>query len=66
MKTTAYARANGAYQSGAEGYGGYWWLRSPYYNSSLYARFISISGDNGQYNVSGYFLGVVPALTVTE
>ncbi len=67
MQTTAYARANGAYQNSTEGYGGYWWLRSPYYSYSDYARFIYYDGnyDRGTYVYIDY-IGVVPALTVTE
>ena len=71
MKTTAYARANGAYQSENEAYGGYWWQRSPNYYYDFGARYISVDG----YNYYDYYLnrvvdindvGVVPALTVTE
>ena len=67
MKTTAYARANGAYQDSNEAYGGYWWLRSPRCNGSHYARYIRNDGnsDDGS-DVRYHNVGVVPALTVTE
>lgn len=75
MKTTAYARANGAYQDNNEAYGGYWWLRSPFwYDNSVnedyyFVLFISYFGNN--YYGSGRYvyldnMGIVPALTVTE
>ena len=71
MKTTAYARANGAYQSDDEGYGGCWWLRSPYHDHFDNARFVSNKGGHIEYYGLDYFVysdnvGVVPALTVTE
>ena len=66
MKTTAYARANGAYQNDADNAGGYWWLRSP--NGDDYARLIYNLGNNYIYSsdVGSGDVGVVPALTVTE
>ena len=63
MKTTAYARAIGAYQGT---YGGYWWLRSPYYNYDYNARYIYNGGHNDSSDVNLNYVGVVPALTVTE
>ena len=42
--TTDWARANYAYQSGTAGYGGWWWLRSPYCNNSSHARVVYIIG----------------------
>ncbi len=64
MKTTAYARANGAYQSDADTAGGFWWLRSPY--DDYYARGINYDGSSDYDYVSDVCVGVVPALTVTE
>ena len=66
MKTTAYARANGAYQSDNEAYGGYWWLRSPFYSLYFSACRIYDDGDNRSSSVEYNCVGVVPALTVTE
>ena len=66
MKPTAYAKANGAYQNENEAYGGYWWLRSPYYSNDYKARAIDFYGNNNSYNVYNSYVGVVPALTVTE
>ena len=67
MKTTAYARANGAYQVGSDNAGGSWWLRSPFDDDSFIARIIC---DDGYYdgcgNVNFDDVGVVPALSVTE
>ena len=58
--TTDYAKANYAFQSTTAGDGGFWWLRSPYYDS---ARFIDCVGyaSNGL-DVVVKFCGVVPAL----
>ena len=67
--TTDYAEATEAYQSLTEGYGGWWWLRSPYYDL-VYNGFI-VRGifDNGiadnyssVFNTEG---GVVPALSIS-
>ena len=66
MKTTEYARANRAYQSSTEGYGGYWWLRTPDYYFISGARFIFRGGNLADGNVRDSNNGVVPALTVTE
>ena len=62
---TDYAKANYAYQSTAEGYGGYWWLRSPNYYSSIFARYVLDDGNAGydEY-VSKTRHGVVPALSI--
>ena len=43
--TTDYALATGAYQDSTDGYGGWWWLRSPLYSNENYARLIYIGGD---------------------
>ena len=62
--TTAFARANGAYQKSTAGYGGYWRLRSPNYNNSNDVRFVYYDGDAGNTycSVSLDSVGVVPAL----
>lgn len=60
--TTAFAQAKGAFQNTNAGYGGYWWLRSPYYRSN-FARYVNSDGSasiiGDVYNANG---GVVPAL----
>ena len=63
MKTTAYARANGAWHIDDEA-DGHWWLRSPHKNDDY-------ASGSGYGNISGGRVdkddfGVVPALTVTE
>ena len=65
--TTDYAKANYAYQYTTAGYGGWWWLRSPYYSNSNYARYILRDGDAG-YNISvrNRGGGVVPALCLSS
>ena len=63
--TTDFAKANYAYQSTTDDYGGYWWLRSPYYDGSNYAR--SVLSDGNAYDsnyVDGSNGGVVPALSI--
>ena len=61
--TTAFAEANGASQNSTTGYGGSWWLRSPFYNDSNSAHNVDIAGY-AKYNLSVYSnnVGVVPAL----
>lgn len=60
--TTAFAEANGADQTTA-GYGGYWWLRSPYYDGSYDARVVDDDGfANDYFSVDYGNNGVVPAL----
>ena len=64
--TTDYAKATGAYQSTSEGDGGWWWLRSPYYDFEDYARVISIDGIADSYSDVDYtYGGVVPALSIS-
>lgn len=76
-KATAFAKANGAYQtSESSGLGGSWWLRSPYYstesNSSensgktCYQIFVvpDISISNHHYTPEKRMEGLVPALRV--
>ena len=69
--TTDYAKATGAYQGDpSAGYGGMWWLRSPYYGRYDYAFAVSNLGDtedgggaaNGVYHAP---MGVVPALSIS-
>ncbi|MCR5496198.1 MAG: InlB B-repeat-containing protein [Treponema sp.] len=65
-ETTDYAKANYAYQSTTSGYGGYWWLRSPYYDRSNYARFVYNNGSaNYRTSVDDSFKGVSPALSIS-
>ena len=66
-KTTDYAQAQGAYTSTSTDYvgNGCWWLRSPSYYSSYYARGVDSDGDaNGDGSVNFTGLGVVPALQI--
>ena len=65
--TTDYAQATGAYQGDpSAGYGGWWWLRSPYYRIELGARGIRSDGDAGINNgVNDADGGVVPALSIS-
>ncbi|MBR0125719.1 MAG: hypothetical protein IJM03_10255 [Treponema sp.] len=43
--TTDFAKANYAYQSTTAGYGGWWWLRSPYYSFRYNARILNDDGS---------------------
>lgn len=64
--TTDYAKANYAFQSSTDGDGGYWWLRSPYYSYSYYARYVLSDGYDDDYNlVNRWENGVVPALSIS-
>ena len=63
---TDYAKANNAYQYPKNGTGGHWWLRSPYYTESYYARFVDNSGVAVMYSlVDNTYMGVVPALSIS-
>ncbi len=64
--TTDYAKANYAYQNTTAGYGGLWWLRSPFYNNSSYVRYVYFDGNATTYSY-GYPTrgGVVPALSIS-
>ena len=63
--TTDFAKASGAYQRTTAGYGGYWWLRSPYCYVSSYARGVYDDGDaDGYSSVDGPNGGVCPALSL--
>ena len=68
MTVSDYARSTGAYMDTSSSYFGcsYWWLRSPYFNDSFYARYVYYIG-NADYNCLVYFddFGVVPALNIT-
>ena len=67
MKTTAYARANGAYQSDNKAYGGYWWVRTPDDQCSFGTHYIGDDGTEERVSGVGYLqVGVVPVMTVTE
>ena len=66
MLTSDFSRATGAYMLTSSSYYGYgcWWLRSPYYNYSDYARYVNSSGFAHYYNVYNDSYGVVPALNL--
>lgn len=66
MKTTDYARANGAYQNDTEGFCGHWWLHSPHCSHNYDVLGIHSDGSNDYFYVNFNYVGVVPALTVTE
>ena len=64
--TTDYAKANYAYQSTTAGCGGLWWLRSPGYDFSDFARFVTDDGDASSFSdVTSKIFGVVPALCLS-
>ena len=61
-QTTDYAKSRGAFQSTTAGMGGWWWLRSPSYETSSFVRVI---GENGRANECFDMYqggGVVPVL----
>ena len=63
---TDYAKANYAYQYSTDGYGGYWWLRSPYWDDSYNARYIVYDGRaDYEFRVHNTNYGVVPALSIS-
>lgn len=72
-KPTDYAMANYAYQDDTDGYGGHWWLRSPYYyykpgypnNSYEKARYVYYNGNTFSNSVQEDNIGVVPALSIS-
>ena len=66
-ETTDYAKANYAYQEATAGYGGWWWLRSPFCWGGDNARYIYDDGAAGAVNgVDCEFYGVVPALCLSS
>ena len=68
LKSTDYAKAQGCHQSTNTSYLGNcrWWLRSPRYNDSHYARYVDYAGDVSYYsNVYYTYAGVVPALWIS-
>ena len=61
--TTDFAKANGAGYVTTAGYGGDWWLRSPYCDDSEYAHLVYYDGGAWDiYYVYDDWEGVVPAL----
>ena len=63
---TDYAKANYVFQTSTAGYGGHWWLRSPYYYKSYDARTVRNDGDADSYcTVSDTQHGLVPALSIS-
>ena len=64
-KPTDYAKANFAYQSTGSAFGGWWWLRSPYYYRIDFARDCDDAGSAYDFGmVSTRRGGVVPALSI--
>ena len=64
--TTDYAQATGAYQNSTDGYGGWWWLRSPFYCDEIGARDVLNVGNASISNyVNSILVGVVPALSIS-
>ena len=75
MTVSDYARSTGAYMNTSNSYFGcgYWWLRSPSFNDSYYARYVNRNGyvdfNYFDYNAHYYIVsdgnsGVVPALNI--
>ena len=63
---TDYAKANSASMSSTDGYGGCWWLRSPYYYHRNSTHNVNFNGDAKHcYDVHYTSLGVVPALSIS-
>ena len=63
--TTDYAKANYACLITTSGYGGYWWLRSPLYDNSDRARYVSGGGNINDYLYVDFCNGgVCPALFI--
>ena len=64
--TTDFAKASGANQYTTAGYGGWWWLRSPFYGNSSDARGVFSNGDANCHNYYAYGTsgGVCPALSL--
>ena len=64
--TTDYAKATGANQSSTPGWGGWWWLRSPYCLYEDRAHGINLNGNADSRDYVDYSRGdVVPALSIS-
>lgn len=64
-KGTDYAKCQGLYVSSSYGGTSFWWLRSP--SDSYIAMGVSYDGRaNGDYYVNCTYMGVVPALNLTQ
>ncbi|MEE0134096.1 MAG: DUF6273 domain-containing protein [Treponema sp.] len=64
--TTDYAKATGAYQDETTGYGGWWWLRSPFRSNEHSVLIIDYDGyADSSDHVSSAEVGVVPALSIS-
>lgn len=62
-QTTDCAKASGAYQDQTNGKGGWWWLRSPFYDRDINEFMVGNYGAAaGSGNVDRSDVGVVPAL----
>lgn len=67
LKVTDFAKAMGVQYTPNELYGGYWWLRSPYYGEKDEARYVNDSGEaNRSITVLSSHVGVVPALCLIQ
>ena len=64
---TDYAKANCVYQASDDRYGGYWWLRSPFYIDRYNACYVQNNGYVSSYYdcVDSTRSGVVPALSIS-
>lgn len=64
---TDFAKASGANQNTNDGYGGWWWLRSPLWSDNYNVHNVGANGSaNGTYNVTNYTGGVCPALCINN
>ena len=67
LKVTDFAKAMGVQYTPNELYGGYWWLRSPYYGEKDEARYVNDSGKATPcITVLSSHVGVVPALCLIQ
>jgi len=65
-KATDYAKANFAYQGPGSAFGGWWWLRSPYYYRTDFALDCDYAGSAFDFGmVSTRRGGIVPALSIS-